>query len=116
MTGIYSQLVSAIYNGIDNNFRFQLNNCGRIEAFDPKWAGARQSIGNFVGNIVNQDSNAKQLVTYSGYFTVEDVSAILLDLVWQKIHDKLDLYDTITHYKEYKIQLSDDKLLTDKTN
>lgn len=113
---IYNQATTNLAGMIDPNFRNELLKSNAIESLDPKWKTARKNIEGYINHIAQQNEQAKQWLSYEGYFIFEDVAALLLDLLWQNLHSKLDIEETIRFYKNYKIQISDKNLLTGPSN
>jgi len=113
---LYQQIINNLKNGIDQNFKNQLFKEGRIETFDPKWKAARQNIERYLQQIASQNVGLEPVLLSDRYFLYEDVAALLIDLLWQELHNKLDIKETLYFYRYYKIQISDKYLLTDKTN
>lgn len=113
---LYQQIVNNLKNGIDQNFKNQLFKERQIEAFDPKWKAARQNIERYLQQIASQNVGLEPVLLSGRYFLYEDVAALLIDLLWQELHNKLDIKETLYFYRYYKIQISDKYLLTDKTN
>lgn len=112
----YNQSIANLSNMIDPNFRNELLKSNTIESLDPKWKAARKNIEGYINHITQQNEQAKQWLSYEGYFLFEDVAALLLDLLWQNLHSKLETEETIRFYKNYKIQISDRNLLTAPSN
>ena len=113
---IYNQAVGNLSNMVDPNFRNELLKSRTIESFDPRWKAARKNIEGYVNHIAQQNDQIKQLISLDGYFLFEDIAALLLELLWQNLHSKLETEETIFYYKNYKIQISDKNLLTWKEN
>jgi hypothetical protein len=113
---LYQQIVNNLKNGIDQNFKNQLFKERQIETFDPKWKAARQNIERYLQQIASQNVGLEPVLLSDRYFFYEDVAALLIDLLWQELHNKLDIKETLYFYRYYKIQISDKYLLTDKTN
>ena len=113
---IYNQTVGNLSNMIDPNFRNQLLKSRTIESLDPRWKAARKNIEGYINHIAQQNDQIKQSISLDGYFLFEDIAALLLDLLWQSLHSKLETEETIFYYKNYKIQISDKNLLTWKEN
>ena len=113
---LYQQIVNNLKNGIDQNFKNQLFKEGQIETLDPKWKAARQNIERYLQQIASQNVGLEPVLLSDRYFLYEDVAALLIDLLWQELHNKLDIKETLYFYRYYKIQISDKYLLTDKTN
>jgi hypothetical protein len=113
---LYQQIVNNLKNGIDQNFKNQLFKEGQIETLDPKWKAARQNIDRYLQQIASQNVGLEPVLLSDRYFLYEDVAALLIDLLWQELHNKLDIKETLYFYRYYKIQISDKYLLTDKTN
>lgn len=116
IVNIYNQSVSNLSNMIDPNFRNELLKTNNMESLDQKWKAARKNIEGYVNHISQQGEQFKQLISFNGYFIFEDVAALLLDLLWQNLHSKLETEETIFYYKNYKIQISDKNLLTAPAN
>jgi hypothetical protein len=113
---LYQQIVNNLKNGIDQNFKNQLFKERQIETLDPKWKAARQNIERYLQQIASQNVGLEPVLLSDRYFLYEDVAALLIDLLWQEFHNKLDIKETLYFYRYYKIQISDKYLLTDKTN
>ena len=113
---LYQQLVNNLVNAIDQNFRNQLSKETQIETFDRKWKTARQNIERYLQQITSQNMGLEPILLSDRYFLYEDVAALLIDLIWQQLHNKLDIKETLYFYKHYKIQISNKYLLTDITN
>lgn len=113
---LYQQLVNNLTNAIDQNFRSQLIKEGQIETLDPKWKAARQNIERYLQQIASQNMGLEPILLSDRYFLYEDVAALLIDLIWQQLHNKLDIKETLYFYRYYKIQISDKYLLTDRQN
>ena len=113
---LYQQLVNNLINAIDQNFRNQLSKEKQIETLDPKWKAARQNIERYLQQIANQNVGLEPILLSDRYFLYEDVSALLIDLIWQDLHNKLDIKETLYFYRYYKIQISNKNLLTDRQN
>lgn len=111
---LYEQLKNNLINAIDQNFRNQLSKETRIETLDPKWKTARQHIERYLHQIANQNVGLQTILLSDGYFLYEDVAALLIDLIWQELHNKLDIKETLYFYRHYKIQISNKYLLTDR--
>lgn len=109
---IYNQAVGNLSNMIDPNFRNELLKSYTIESLDPRWKAARKNIEGYLNHIAQQNEEIKQSISFNGYFLFEDAAALLLDLLWQSLHSKLETEETIFYYKNYKIQISDKNLLT----
>jgi len=112
ITNIYSQAVANLTNMIDPNFRNELLKSHAIESLDPKWKAARKNIEGYINHITQQNQQASQWLSCEGYFLFEDIAALMLDLLWQSLHSKLETEETIFYYKNYKVQISDKNLLT----
>ena len=108
---LYQQLINNLRNAIDQNFKNQLQKETRIESLDQKWKAARQNIQRYLQGIANQNVGLESVLLSDGYFLYEDVAALLIDLIWQDIHNQLDIKETLYFYKYYKIQISDRFLL-----
>lgn len=113
---LYEQLKNNLVNAIDQNFRNQLLKEKQIETLDPKWKAARQNIEKFLQQVANQNVGLEPILLSDRYFLYEDVAALLIDLIWQDLHNKLDIKETLYFYRYYKIQISDKYLLTDHQN
>jgi hypothetical protein len=113
---LYQQLVDNLKNAIDQNFRNQLSKEKQIETLDPKWKAARQNIERYLQQIASQNVGLEPILLSDRYFLYEDVAALLIDLIWQDIHNQLDIKETLYFYKHYKIQISNKYLLTDRQN
>jgi len=113
---LYQQLVNNLTSAIDQNFRNQLTKETQIESLDPKWKAARQNIERYLQQIANQNVGLEPVLLSDGFFIYEDIAALLVDLLWQQLHDKLDIKETLYFYRYYKIQIYNKYLLTDKTN
>lgn len=111
---LYEKIVSNLLNQIDQNFRNELIKETRIESFDLKWKTARKNIEKFLQNVAKHHTGVEPLLLLDHYFLFEDVAALFIDLLWQKLHDRLDIKETVYLYKNYKIQISNNNLLTDK--
>lgn len=109
---LYQQLTNNLINAIDQNFHKQLAKETQIETLDPKWKTARQNIEKYLRQITNQNVGLEPILLSDRYFLYEDVAALLIDLIWQQIHNKLDIKETLYFYRNYKIQISDKNLLT----
>ncbi len=109
---IYNQALGNLSSMIDPNFRNELLKSRTIESLDSRWKAARKNIEGYVNHIAQQNEQVKQCISLDGYFLFEDVAALLLDLLWQSLHSKLEMEETIFYYKTYKIQISDKNLLT----
>ena len=113
---LYQQLVDNLKNAIDPNFRNQLLKEKQIETLDPKWKAARQNIERYLQQIANQNMGLEPVLLSDRYFLYEDVAALLIDLIWQELHNQLDIKETLYFYRHYKIQISDKYLLTAPQN
>ena len=113
---LYQQIVNNLKNGIDQNFKNQLFKERQIETLDPKWKAARQNIEKYLQQIASQNVGLEPILLSDRYFLYEDVAALLIDLLWQELHNKLDAKETLYFYRHYKIQISNKYLLTDRTN
>ncbi len=113
---LYEQLKNNLINAIDQNFRNQLAKEKQIETLDPKWKAARQNIERYLQQIANQNVGLEPILLSDRYFLYEDVAALLVDLLWQELHNKLNIKETLHFYRYYKIQISDKNLLTDRQN
>jgi hypothetical protein len=113
---LYQQLVNNLINAIDQNFRNQLAKETQIESLDSKWKTARQNIERYLQQIASQNMGLEPILLSDRYFLYEDVAALLIDLIWQQLHNKLDIKETLYFYRYYKIQISDKNLLTDRQN
>jgi hypothetical protein len=108
---LYQQLIDNLKNAIDPNFRNQLTKEKQIETLGPKWKAARQNIERYLQQIANQNVGLESILLSGGYFLYEDVAALVVDLLWQDIHNHLDIKETLYFYRYYKIQISDRYLL-----
>jgi hypothetical protein len=108
---LYEQLKNNLINAIDQNFRNQLAKEKQIETLDPKWKSARQNIERYLQQIANQNVGLEPIILSDRFFLYEDVAALLIDLIWQDIHNQLDIKETLYFYRYYKIQISDRYLL-----
>lgn len=113
---LYQQLVNNLINAIDQNFRNQLAKETQIESLDPKWKAARQNIERYLQQIASQNVGIEPVLLSDRHFLYEDVAALLIDLIWQQLHDKLDIKETLYFYRYYKIQIYNKYLLTDRQN
>jgi DNA-binding ferritin-like protein (Dps family) len=113
---LYQQLINNLKNAIDQNFKNQLQKETRIESLDQKWKAARQNIERYLQQITSQNVGLEPVLLSDGYFLYEDVAALLIDLIWQDIHNQIDIKETLYFYKHYKIQINNKNLLTDKQN
>ena len=113
---LYQQLLNNLKNVIDQNFKNQLSKESQIETLDPKWKAARQNIERYLQQIASQNMGIEPILLSDRYFLYEDVAALLVDLLWQDIHNQLDIKETLYFYRHYKIQISDKNLLTDRQN
>ena len=113
---LYQHLINNLKNAIDPNFKNQLTKEAKIESLDPKWKAGRQNIERYLQQIASQNMGLESILLSDGYFFYEDVAALLIDLIWQDIHNQLDIKETFYFYKHYKIQISNKNLLTDKQN
>jgi len=113
---LYQQLLNNLKNAIDQNFKNQLSKEDKIETLDPKWKAVRQNIERYLQQIANQNMGIEPILLSDRYFLYEDVAALLVDLLWQDIHNQLDIKETLYFYRHYKIQISDKFLLTDRVN
>lgn len=113
---LYQQLVNNLKNAIDENFKHQLAKENKIESLDSKWKGARQNLEEYLRGITNQNMGLEPILLSDRYFLYEDVAALLIDLLWQDIHNQLDIKETLYFYRHYKIQISDKNLLTAPQN
>jgi len=108
---LYQQLINNLKNAIDPNFKNQLTKEAKIESLDPKWKAARQNIERYLQQIASQNMGLELILLSGGYFLYEDVAALVVDLLWQDIHNQLDIKETLYFYRYYKIQISDRYLL-----
>jgi hypothetical protein len=108
---LYQQLVNNLKNAIDPNFKNQLTKEKQIETLDQKWKAARQNIERYLQQIASQNMGLEPILLSDRYFLYEDVAALVVDLLWQDIHNQLDIKETIYFYRYYKIQISDKYLL-----
>jgi hypothetical protein len=113
---LYQQLINNLKNAIDPNFKSQLAKEKQIETLDPKWKAARQNIERYLQQIASQNVGLEPILLSDRYFLYEDVAALLIDLIWQELHNQLDIKETLYFYRHYKIQISDKYLLTDRQN
>jgi hypothetical protein len=113
---LYQQLINNLKNAIDPNFKNQLAKEKQIETLDPKWKAARQNIERYLQQIASQNVGLEPILLSDRYFLYEDVAALLIDLIWQELHNQLDIKETLYFYRHYKIQISDKYLLTDRKN
>ena len=113
---LYEQLKNNLINAIDQNFRNQLAKEKQVETLDPKWKAARQNIQKYLQQIANQNVGLEPILLSDRYFLYEDVAALLVDLLWQELHNKLNIKETLHFYRYYKIQISDENLLTNHQN
>jgi hypothetical protein len=113
---LYEQLKNNLINAIDQNFRNQLAKEKQIETLDSKWKAARQNIERYLQQIASQNVGIEPILLSDRYFLYEDVAALLIDLIWQELHNQLDIKETLYFYRHYKIQISDKYLLTDYQN
>jgi hypothetical protein len=111
---LYEQIINNLKNAIDQNFKNQLQKETKIESLDSKWKAGRQNIERYLQQITNQDMGLESILLSDRYFLYEDVAALLIDLLWQDIHNQLDIKETLYFYKHYKIQISNKYLLTDR--
>ena len=113
---LYQQIINNLKNAIDANFKNQLEKELQIETFDQKWKAARQNIERYLQQTANQNVGLEPILLSDRYFLYEDVAALVIDLLWQEFHNKLDIKETLYFYRHYKIQISDKNLLTDRQN
>jgi len=113
---LYQQIINNLKNAIDANFKNQLEKELQIETLDQKWKAARQNIEKYLQQIANQNVGLEPILLSDRYFLYEDVAALVIDLLWQEFHNKLDIKETLYFYRHYKIQISDKNLLTDSAN
>jgi hypothetical protein len=113
---LYQQLINNLKNAIDQNFKNQLFKEKQIESFDSKWKAARQNIERYLLQITNQNMGLEPIILSDRYFLYEDVAALLIDLIWQDLHNQLDIKETLYFYRHYKIQISNKNLLTGPQN
>lgn len=113
---LYQELINNLKNAIDQNFKNQLAKETKIESFDPNWKAARKNIEKYLRQIANQNMGLEPVLLSDRYFLYEDVAALLIDLLWQELHNQLDIKETLYFYRHYKIQISDKYLLTDRQN
>lgn len=113
---LYQQIVNNLKNGIDQNFKNQLFKEKKIETFDPKWKAALKNVERYLRQIASQNIGFETVLLSDRFFLYEDVAALLIDLLWQDLHNRLDIKETLYYYKYYKIQISNKYLLTDRTN
>jgi hypothetical protein len=113
---LYQQLINNLKNAIDQNFKNQLAKETKIESFDATWKAARKNIEKYLRQIAHQNMGLEPILLSDRYFLYEDVAALLIDLLWQELHNQLDIKETLYFYRHYKIQISDKYLLTDRPN
>lgn len=109
---LYAQILENLKNAIDPNFKNQLEKEHQIETLDQKWKTVRENIRKYLENIGCQSPELEKHLLSDGYFLYEDLAALFLDLIWQAIHNKVEVKETLYFYKNYKIQISDKNLLT----
>jgi hypothetical protein len=109
---LYQQIINNLRNAIDKNFKNQLAKETKIESLDSKWKMARQNLEKYLRQITNQNLGIEPILLSDRFFLYEDVAALLIDLIWQDIHNQLDIKETLYYYRHYKIQISDKYLLT----
>jgi superfamily II DNA or RNA helicase len=110
------ELVNNLKNVIDQNFKNQLIKEQRVETFDSKWKAARQNIERYLQQIASQNVGLEKTLLSDRFFLYEDVAALLIDLLWQDLHEQLEIKETLHYYKYYKIQISEKNLLTWNSN
>jgi len=113
---LYTAVLNNLKNSIDPNFRNELLKERQIESLDVRWKQARINIQKYIENVKNHHPQIDNVISYHGYFLYEDIAAIFLDLIWQDLHNKLEIKDTIFYYKTYKIQICNRNLLTYHSN
>lgn len=113
---LYEQIVNNLKVAVDGNFKKQLEKETKIETFDPKWKAARQNIERYLRQIAHQNVGFESILLSDGYFFYEDVAALLIDILWQELHNQLDIKETLYFYRYYKIQIDNKNLLTDRPN
>jgi hypothetical protein len=113
---LYTAVLNNLKNSIDPNFRNELLKEHQIESLDNRWKQARINIQQYIENVKNHHPQIDNVISYHGYFLYEDIAAIFLDLIWQDLHNKLDIKETIFYYKTYKIQICNRNLLTYPSN
>ena len=111
---LYQQLVNNLKNAIDQNFKNQLTKETKIESLDSNWKAARQNIERYLRQITSQNMGLEPVLLSDRYFLYEDVAALLIDLLWQDIHNQLDIKETLYFYRHFKIQISDSYFLRDR--
>lgn len=109
---LYIQILENLKNAIDPNFKNQLEKEHQIETLDKKWKTVRENIRKYLENIGGQSPELQKHLLSDGYFLYEDLAALFLDLIWQTAHNRTEVKETIYYYKNYKIQISDENLLT----
>jgi len=110
---LYQQLINNLKNAIDKKFKDELAKEIQIETFDKKWKTARQNIERYLQHITSQNLELEPILLSDRYFLHEDVAALLIDLLWQDIHNQLNIKETLYFYRYYKIQICNKNLLTD---
>ena len=113
---LYQQILNNLKNCLDQNFKNQLIKEKCVETFDPKWKAGRKNIERYLQQISSQNVGLENFLLSDRFFLYEDVAALLIDLIWQDLHKKLDIKETLYYYKYYKIQIYNKNLLTDKQN
>lgn len=109
---LYTEIFNNLKNAIGQNFKEQLKKEQKIETFDQKWKPVRQNIEMYLRNFAQQNAGIEKYILSDGYFLYEDVAALFLELVWQDSNSKLEILDTIFFYKNYKVQIGNENLLT----
>lgn len=109
---LYVQILENLKNAIDPNFKKQLEKEYQIETLDQKWKTVRKNIQKYLENIGGQSPELQKPLLSDGYFLYEDIAALFLDLIWQAVHSRIEVKETLYYYKNYKIQISDKNLLT----
>jgi len=113
---LYSQLVDKLFETIDDKFKSNLlNHFGPMESLDPRWRVPLTNIRPFLKGACSQYPDIEPHLFLDGHLDYDDASALVLDLLWQKIHGRLDIKSTLHFYRFYKIQIADDNLLVKKT-
>jgi len=113
---LYTAILNNLKNSVDPNFRNELLKERQIETLDSKWKQARVNIQQYIENVKNHHPEINNVLSYYGYFLYEDIAALFLDLIWQDLHNKLEIKETIFYYKTYKIQICNRNLLTAPSN
>ena len=111
ITSLYFNILSNVKNALDQNFKDQLLKETKIETLDQKWKAPRQQLESYLSQIGKNQPEIEIHLLADKYFLYEDVSAFLLDLIWQDLHEQLNIEETLFFYRNYKIQVSDKNLL-----